>query len=212
VNTKKHQFLSRLYVQPQWVYDCINNQFLIPEEEYTIGATLPPHLSPFVDNQSEGYIPERQKKLDRIKDAMENGIPYDPEEEEEAEPVYELSDEEEEEVKEEDKEDISALYDKIKEDQEAKAKEAKAKEEEARENENKKKVDQKQKNASAKRKKSDLAESLFEKELKAEISGTQYDEEKSKKIREYNVSKKMKLAEIEAEKEAEIDRHHQKIS
>eukprot|EP01015_Nassula_variabilis_P012268 TRINITY_DN1996_c0_g1_i4.p1 TRINITY_DN1996_c0_g1~~TRINITY_DN1996_c0_g1_i4.p1 ORF type:complete len:300 (-),score=79.31 TRINITY_DN1996_c0_g1_i4:199-1065(-) len=65
----KHiKFLSnREYIQPQWVFDCVNNNFLVPVKEYAPGKILPPHLSPFVDNKKEGYVPERQKKLNELK-------------------------------------------------------------------------------------------------------------------------------------------------
>jgi len=58
-------YLNREYIQPQWVYDCINNGILLPVEEYKLGAILPPHLSPFIDS-SEGHIPDRRKQLDKI--------------------------------------------------------------------------------------------------------------------------------------------------
>ena len=45
---------NREYVQPQWIYDCINNNTLLPTFEYQIGHELPAHLSPFVDNDAEG--------------------------------------------------------------------------------------------------------------------------------------------------------------
>lgn len=68
---------DREFVQPQWVLDCVNNNLIIPADRYAPGKTLPPHLSPFVDNQAEGwkrgnrvtgrYTPEYQKEIDAMK-------------------------------------------------------------------------------------------------------------------------------------------------
>jgi pescadillo protein len=48
------------YLQPQWVYDCVNQQGLVNTKGYHPGEQLPPHLSPFVVKDEEDYDPEKQ--------------------------------------------------------------------------------------------------------------------------------------------------------
>ena len=48
---------GRTYIQPQWVWDCINGGNLLRPDLYAPGATLPPHLSPWVKPTKGAYDP-----------------------------------------------------------------------------------------------------------------------------------------------------------
>ncbi|KAL9929466.1 pescadillo homolog [Glossina fuscipes fuscipes] len=54
------QYISRDYIQPQWVFDCVNKRQLLPTSKYFIGVVLPPHLSPFVEPNRDAYIPPEE--------------------------------------------------------------------------------------------------------------------------------------------------------
>lgn len=52
-----HRVPGRTYIQPQWVWDCINQVKLLRPDVYGPGATLPPHLSPWVKPTKGAYNP-----------------------------------------------------------------------------------------------------------------------------------------------------------
>lgn len=62
---------SREFIQPQWIVDCANFMFLLPIAKYAAGAVLPPHLSPWVDNDEEGYKPAYAEEIERLKNGEE---------------------------------------------------------------------------------------------------------------------------------------------
>ena len=56
-------------MQPQWVFDSVNFRVLAKPSLYAPGAALPPHLSPFVSGEEEGYVPEYGRQLGALAEA-----------------------------------------------------------------------------------------------------------------------------------------------
>jgi len=48
---------GRIYVQPQWIWDSVNDEELKRPDIYAPGTDLPPHLSPFVKKVRGQYDP-----------------------------------------------------------------------------------------------------------------------------------------------------------
>lgn len=64
----------RYYIQPQWLYDCVNAKILLPVEDYFLGVTLPPHLSPFVEEKEGDYVPPEKLKMMALQRGEKPGV------------------------------------------------------------------------------------------------------------------------------------------
>ncbi|KAF2751882.1 hypothetical protein M011DRAFT_414843 [Sporormia fimetaria CBS 119925] len=66
---------GRTYIQPQWVWDCINQGKLLRPDLYAPGAELPPHLSPWVKGKKGEYdptLPLAEQELEGEAEAFED--------------------------------------------------------------------------------------------------------------------------------------------
>uniref|UniRef100_A0A8C7ZFW5 Pescadillo homolog n=1 Tax=Oryzias sinensis TaxID=183150 RepID=A0A8C7ZFW5_9TELE len=88
-------YINRYYIQPQWVYDCVNAKVLLPVEDYFVGVTLPPHLSPFVEEKDGDYVPPEKLKIMALQRGEKPGDDDDDEEEENDDDDDDEEDEEE---------------------------------------------------------------------------------------------------------------------
>lgn len=65
---------SKLYIQPQYVFDCLNKDECLPTDLYLVGMDLPQHISPFpnvmetIDSRSLKLLSNKKKYsiLDRV--------------------------------------------------------------------------------------------------------------------------------------------------
>lgn len=98
---------GRTYIQPQWIFDCINKSELVSVNKYAPGEILPPHLSPWGD--SGGYEPKDESSVgDQVEEEqVEEEEEDDEEDEEEAEEEEEEGEEKEEEEEEQEEELIA---------------------------------------------------------------------------------------------------------
>lgn len=109
------QYISRHYVQPQWIFDSVNERELLPVGKYSMGVILPPHLSPFTENrQDQTYIPPEERAL-MDPDYKLNDLEVDSDEEDNEED--DKNDHEEEKCNTNDENDLSSGSDKESEEE-----------------------------------------------------------------------------------------------
>jgi pescadillo protein len=70
---KIDEYPGKEFIQPQWIFDCINAKMLLPVSQYLPEKPLPPHLSPFVDDDAVGYRPSRADEIERLRLARAGG-------------------------------------------------------------------------------------------------------------------------------------------
>lgn len=86
---------GRIYVQPQWVWDCVNEAKLLRTDVYAPGETLPPHLSPWMKPVKGQYDPRASLEEQQIEGEADESLSEDEAEEllENAEPDVSEEDE-----------------------------------------------------------------------------------------------------------------------
>lgn len=75
---------GRVYIQPQWVFDCLNKGELLNVGDYAVGETLPPHLSPWGDAGTydpTAELPAEEEESDEEGEEGEEGEDEEDEEE-----------------------------------------------------------------------------------------------------------------------------------
>merc|ERR1712136_457835 len=104
--TVEKTYISRYYVQPQWVFDSVNARMQLPLAGYLPGDTLPPHLSPFVNEKDGSYVPPERQKIIALQRGEDPGLNDEEEDFSEDDEIEEESEEESEGEEEEGEEGV----------------------------------------------------------------------------------------------------------
>lgn len=91
---------GRVYVQPQWIWDCVNEGTVLRTDTYAPGATLPPHLSPWVKPTQGQYDPRATLEEQELEGEADEDDASDAEEveDEDADAIADVQEEEDSEV------------------------------------------------------------------------------------------------------------------
>merc|ERR1712168_1164938 len=114
----QNQVLTRTYVQPQWVFDCVNARMLLPGKSYFPGNPLPPHLSPFVVEREGDYVPPEKKKLLELQSGISGGEDNEVDDSDEEEEEEEVDEDDEKEEESEQESEVEGEVDDEEEDEE----------------------------------------------------------------------------------------------
>jgi len=138
-------FISRYYIQPQWIFDCINARRLLPVDDYLSDVILPPHLSPFVEETEGDYVPPEKLRLMGIDvpTVPSTGEGQDEGEVEGGESEEDDIDDDDNDEDDNEEEDMDSQEEEEKSEEEEEEKEVKKGKHGADKNKNKKKVDDK---------------------------------------------------------------------
>ncbi|KJP85445.1 hypothetical protein AK88_04918 [Plasmodium fragile] len=80
----EQQKFDRMYVQPQYIFDCLNRKKILPCSDYSVDVTnLPVHLSPFIeDDNFKNFVKKEEYAINKLlnEEAEKNAQDTDAEE------------------------------------------------------------------------------------------------------------------------------------
>ncbi|KMZ80536.1 pescadillo domain-containing protein [Plasmodium vivax India VII] len=81
---KGNQKMENMYVQPQYIFDCLNRKKILPCSDYSVDVkNLPVHLSPFIeDDNFKNFVKREEYAINKLlnEEAERNGLNRDAQE------------------------------------------------------------------------------------------------------------------------------------